>query len=187
MSVLPPHWHSSKQPGESIQLVASPLGNICIEYIPHIPAYLGVARRIGFCLAHLRAQTGNWHILNAWGCWEQKMYLGGFLQPSPDTLIVRARDAKHVGERKKKKRNYWQISLIGKYKQAQKRYIWTKCLRSYQNLKMRWLVKFFLYMKTACKAWERYHFFKCTNHHKYNKAQKKTRNHSPCKTTICKN
>lgn len=44
------------------------------------------------------------------------MYLGGFLQPSPDTLIVRARDAKHVGERKKKKkkRNYWQISLIGK-------------------------------------------------------------------------
>ena len=101
MSVLPPHWHSSKQPGESIQLVASPLGNICVEYIPHIPAYLGVARRIGFCLAHLR---GNWHILNAWGCWEQKMYLGGFLQPSPDTLIVRARDAKHVGEREKKEK-----------------------------------------------------------------------------------
>lgn len=32
------------------------------------------------------------------------MYLGGFLQPSPDTLIVRARDAKHVGEREKKEK-----------------------------------------------------------------------------------
>ena len=30
------------------------------------------------------------------------MYLGGFLQPSPETLIVRARDAKHVGESKRK-------------------------------------------------------------------------------------
>ena len=43
------------------------------------------------------------------------MYLGGFLQPSPETLIVRARDAKHVGERKRKgKKKKRQISLIGK-------------------------------------------------------------------------
>ena len=41
------------------------------------------------------------------------MYLGDFLQPSPETLLVRARDAKHVQEGKKKKKN-WQISLIGK-------------------------------------------------------------------------
>ena len=32
------------------------------------------------------------------------MYLGDFLQPSPETLLVRARDAKHVQEGKKKKK-----------------------------------------------------------------------------------
>ena len=38
-----------------------------------------------------------------------------FLQLSPETLIVRARDAKHVGERKRKgKKKKRQISLIGK-------------------------------------------------------------------------
>ena len=44
------------------------------------------------------------------------MYLGDFLQPSPETLLVRARDAKHVqeGKKKKKKKKKWQISLIGK-------------------------------------------------------------------------
>ena len=42
------------------------------------------------------------------------MYLGDFLQPSPETLLVRARDAKHVQVGKKKKKKNWQISLIGK-------------------------------------------------------------------------
>ena len=43
------------------------------------------------------------------------MCRGDFSQPSPETLLVRARDAKHVEERgKKKKKQTWQISLTGK-------------------------------------------------------------------------
>lgn len=45
------------------------------------------------------------------------MYRGDFSQPSPETLLVRARDAKHMeerGKKKKRKKKTWQISLIGK-------------------------------------------------------------------------
>ena len=45
------------------------------------------------------------------------MCRGDFSQPSPETLLVRARDAKHVeerGKKKKKKKKTGQISLTGK-------------------------------------------------------------------------
>ena len=48
------------------------------------------------------------------------MYLGDFLQPSPETLLVRARDAKHVQEGKKKKKKKKKMAILSNWETTNK-------------------------------------------------------------------